>query len=955
MNRIYTLIIFFSLASLSGVAKVYQVSSDADWAQIQLMASNGYDFTGDIINLQKDVKTGGKIARFNGVLKGNNHTITAGGLVDELLADGEICDLTVYYPANLRSESKSPIGGIVNVCSGLINNCTSKVQIYQVVEDYYVIAGGIAGEVLPSGRVVFCRNEAAVTGSVTDIERVYFPRVGGVVGWNKGLVAASTNTGVIKATTYCTLMLGGVVGHSDGSTSIVEGCTNHGRVQGNITRTETSAYINGRVGGVVGYAQNSQIIAECLNSGYITTNVDHVGGVLGVGASTSLVNCANSGEVLNQQSFYYSCAGGICSLFGGKSTAESVFLNCVNTGKVRALTGLQFIATAGGVCPNLENCSYGNTLNFGAVSAEGKDEFVIQNVAQDRCEVINIAKNIDEANNYVRTSHSDASLPWLLEFKGSDISTTLSGEMLQATISYPGMVESFFDGTLARTATVALTIDGKILHNAAINNNYVSFSNLTPNADCLVEWLDNAGNVLFRKHRRTKELKFTTTVSDICSTSASVITECNMKGLTIISLSYTFGNGIGLLESIDADSRFSASLTGLAENTSHFVMPVIRLSSGQDINGSPVNFTTLRLQPRYEKIEVGTDWVKLKLLNREELKHGGINEFGPSSYFMDNGEPTLYYMQNDDDEILLPDLKTRTQSDVNRYQRIGTFIYRNGKKEIGEEIMKISLPFNAMDPIPLYVSPTSAMVRGVCPAFYLYPSRLNILHIADEEIQEYESATQILTQSCYAVFPYVLGDTYYVALEAAKNDYSWYNSTISPRIEVDLSQINCTQVPPYILMPQVSKDRKYLTGKYVKGEGDWTFYWEYKASDADKWIRRTITGTSVPQYLCNDIPQGEIYYIRFSAENGSIKLSSRTVAAQSDGYLYYLGPTADEQLSTKIDKMVVDTSELDDITRFYDIKGAFLTAGVAENIIPTLKPGFYILRNGSFARKLFIK
>lgn len=939
-------------------AEEYTISNEADWAIIKIKASGGHDFSGDIITLNTDIKSGGKLDCFNGILNGNNHTITSAGLIGKLLQEGEIHNLTVYFPANIRTESDNPIGGIADICHGLIHSCTAKVPIYQVIEGKHVIAGGVAGEVSATGRITLSHNEAAITGYVVDEERVYFSRVGGIAGWNHGLVAGCTNSATIKGTSYSTLMLGGIVGHADGTTSRVEGCTNKGRVQGTITRTESSANIYGRVGGVVGYAQNSEIISECFNSGYITTNVDNIGGILGVGVNTSLVNCANSGEVLNQQSYYYSCAGGICSSFKGDGIDKSLFLNCVNTGKVTSLTNPQFTATAGGICPNLYDCSFGNTLNFGTVGAEGKTKFMYDNICQERCSALHIAKTVSEANAYAKSSHLDKTRPWLLSWIGTNTSTTLSGQILQATSSFPGMIESYFGGSLATTAKLVATPTDGIVSSCLTHDRSCFITGLKPDTDYCIEWINTSGQALYRKNMHTQKLVFSTTISNIKSTSAFIQTDCETKGLPVASRGYTFGNGIGLISTIDADQDFKALLSNLSEDTQHFAIPTLHLASGEEIEGPTIYFETLRLQPIYDKIAVGPDWIKFRLLNQAELSEAGIENFGLSSHFMDNGAPTLRYLNGASDTIVLPDLKTRTSTgggqSYPQKQRIGTFIYRNDIREDSEETTIVDLLHETMDTTVLAVSPNAVMVRGACDGFSLFLNRLNILHTSNTQTQEYADVTNTLKQIYYAVFPYKAGDAYLVGLEHARNDYSWSQSTTTPRIEVDLSKITCPIVPPYLLMPQIISGKKpYLEGIYVRGEVDWDFYFEYRDDLASEWIRANSTSTP-PRFSLGDLPPGKDYHVRLSASNGNYKLSSRTACVSNVGLKYYLPPTSDEKLHSGIENTIMD-AQSDMPTYIYNLSGRLIGNGSSDGIIPHLKGGIYIIRRGATAKKIFVK
>ncbi|NMP36587.1 MAG: hypothetical protein GX051_00465 [Clostridiales bacterium] len=235
--------------------------------------------------------------KYNGIFDGNGKSVC--GLY---INDGE-------------SDNK----GVFGISDGTIKNLN--VESGFLCGLYYV--GGVCG--YNSGMLTGCTNSGVVmTG---------YNAVGGVCGYNAGTLTDCTNSSVVTSL-YTS---GGVCGNNYQGT--VSQCTNSGAVTGNFS-----------VGGVCG--SNNGTTSKCTNSGAVT-GLNYVGGVCGWNYGT-ISECANSGAVTGN-----STAGGICGKCGDDSSAPTVPGNvsyCYNTGKTNR-AGIVGYVLAG----DIRSCYYLST------------------------------------------------------------------------------------------------------------------------------------------------------------------------------------------------------------------------------------------------------------------------------------------------------------------------------------------------------------------------------------------------------------------------------------------------------------------------------------------------------------------------------------------------------------------------------------------------------------------
>ena len=184
------------------------------------------------------------------------------------------------------------VGGIVGNlnCGSKAVTAADLINTGNVLAEKYEVGGifGYANASQANSIIKHCTSTASITGAET---------VGGLIGRtniaikdcsNEGSTVTATNWHTDGGTDY--VWLGGYVG--DGYK--VTGCTNNS----DITYAGTGIY----VGGIIGYATGE--IQDCSNSGNISSNTSHIGGVAGcVQSSVALTfkNLKNTGDISGKQ------------------------------------------------------------------------------------------------------------------------------------------------------------------------------------------------------------------------------------------------------------------------------------------------------------------------------------------------------------------------------------------------------------------------------------------------------------------------------------------------------------------------------------------------------------------------------------------------------------------------------------------------------------------------------
>lgn len=354
-------------------ANPYVISNLGEWGAFVASVNLGNPYSGKFVKMDIDIEDPATTpvghyyaednqAPFAGVFQGNNHTINVAldgddlesqsyvalfGVVDE---GAEIRDITVKGAVKATGDYTA---GIIGYARGSeqnpvkINNCKSEVVVTS--------AGDYVGGVAAYGsytEVEGCSNTGNLTGDNT---------VAGVLGYGfHSLVKGGINSGEIKAT-------------KEGATAMYY----HGGSAYVIENATASSTFNNGVGGVVGYAQNTDLY-DCSNSGNVTAFMK-VGGVVGQGYWSTIKNATNTGNVEgtgqlgvradSQVGFQWgSVAGGIVGWINTVATVT----DCNNSGNVTSKGG------NGGIVGHIttQNNTYSypkiiNCVNTGKIISDG--------------------------------------------------------------------------------------------------------------------------------------------------------------------------------------------------------------------------------------------------------------------------------------------------------------------------------------------------------------------------------------------------------------------------------------------------------------------------------------------------------------------------------------------------------------------------------------------------------
>ncbi len=308
-------------------ANAYQINTAQDLMQLAVNVNNGEAYEGKyfILNVDVDLNNntsftsiGNDINPFSGSFDGNSHSILNISINNDAVEYGAL------------------FGYVTNTISNL--TVTGSISAFRYV-------GGIVAYVNSTGNVLNCVNKVSVSGltvnSTVTVDAITDGCVGGVVGYNGGIVQDCTNTGLVSGV-YSSI--GGIVGFND-TNATVNICTNQGEVNCNenvngiggiagtnnatVTDCKNSGQITGlkTSAGIVGI--NNDFVTKCSNSGTITCGNSYAG-IVGLNNKT-VSYCYNKGEIIKIDSGSQCYAGGVVGNNGGDGSSISY---CFNMGNV---------------------------------------------------------------------------------------------------------------------------------------------------------------------------------------------------------------------------------------------------------------------------------------------------------------------------------------------------------------------------------------------------------------------------------------------------------------------------------------------------------------------------------------------------------------------------------------------------------------------------------------------
>ena len=290
------------------------------------------------------------IADYDGILDGNDHTIS--GLTKPLISalSGTVSDLTLNSTLNITT-AMSHIGILACTAnSATISGCVTDGSVTfnctSGVNGNITVAGMVAS--IDGGTMTNCENKASVTNATaTGYTSTGIITVGGLTGYAESVTFSKcinrgdvTNTGVAgSGDTYC--RVGGLVGWADGVDLSAAGDDkniNYGDV------TESSDSKDSAFAGVVAYAEGTvSNLSNCRNEGDVTIGGSKtyifLGGIAGAFANASVIdNTYNSGDITASgatmaKSGYMRCGGIVGGWFKSACTSQTI-TGCINNGSI---------------------------------------------------------------------------------------------------------------------------------------------------------------------------------------------------------------------------------------------------------------------------------------------------------------------------------------------------------------------------------------------------------------------------------------------------------------------------------------------------------------------------------------------------------------------------------------------------------------------------------------------
>lgn len=632
MNKYATTLLLIITLLLICPAKVLSYSYDTQWYEnpvrnhyYEIKSAEEYQglvklanvdmvlFTSDTISIQADLDLSSQqsINEFNGVLLGNNHTISnlSNTLISKLNTHGLIEGVILDATCNI---SAGPIvGALVSECRGTIKNCTNYANVEGVGDIPFV--GGICGE-LSNGRVMGCTNYGNVEGRMVG-NKLTVLRTGGICGQinNNSLVIGCCNMGNVEATAHAYINVGGITGDCQDASKI-ENCVNRGNVSSSVsTGSVSSSSVIQYTGGISGQAQGYSILDLCVNYGSITNNTKYVSGIIGHAGYASIYNCSNYGNVTSTQDFYFSCACGICSYFVGNSEGDRVeFLNCINTGVISSNSKYD-IATAAGICNSIEYANVANLISFGSVSATalGSTSFEIQQYEMVGCNELSAPTSYDEANAFIDNYAGNRLLAyWQQDANGNVALSKLFSHNVEvyAGCAYVNCYPEYKDYSIKYASAGA--------ESCQTFSSGIALENLNPDTEYQYEISDgtNVVNGVFR----TNPINVTLTLSDVRFTSVNAAVVIDAKGI----IPEEYGVKYRLTE--EREWRYckfdtpTTMLHNLKDSSVYDIKPYI-VFRGVEYEGDFANFTTLELIPSLEQIDATSSTFTFKTLNIDDL------------------------------------------------------------------------------------------------------------------------------------------------------------------------------------------------------------------------------------------------------------------------------------------------------------------------------------------------
>ncbi len=294
------------------------------------------------------------VAEFDGIINGNNHTISGltKPLIDEL--SGTVSDLTLNSTLSI-TEAMNNIGTLACTASNAtISGCVTNGSVSLNCESKVtgsISLGGMVG-LANNCSLTSCVNNASVANASGASVGIF---VGGLVGQSVtstyvtcSNTGAVSNAGLADDSTFCVdVAIGGLVGYLNGNNTLTGTSNAYNSNSGTVTETSTSTYVG--MGGIAGINRGSgtdMAYVKNLDNGDIlyegnTRAKSYVGGVLGCADEVCTMDYASNAGDLSFRSLTISKQVWVGGVLGGFNTdntttkaADVTFTGLENSGDI---------------------------------------------------------------------------------------------------------------------------------------------------------------------------------------------------------------------------------------------------------------------------------------------------------------------------------------------------------------------------------------------------------------------------------------------------------------------------------------------------------------------------------------------------------------------------------------------------------------------------------------------
>lgn len=619
----------------------YLLNNSDEFSEFLNLVTQGKSFENDTIIICQDMDfphVSTASGNFKGTIDGQNHKISGVSRCLFYRNDGTIMNL------NLTSGSISGSADVAAICIknyGSITGCSSSVNVSGSSQDYMYV-GGICS--YNYGDIVDCINKGSVTCSLGAWSKTV-TRCGGIAAYSRGKgIIYCQNIGTIATHGVYSSLTGGISG--DLQNGKIIGCTNRGKIVSNIRSATMSDHVTADyklqyTGGITGQAQINSVINRCRNYGVVSSNFQYVGGIAGQISRTSIYNVVNYGNIISTDGWGYACAAGITGYSHG-TYDYYYFYNCINHGNISA-TAHYDIATSAGISMELTKCYVANCYSDGSVSSTilggtGNSAFQISQYEYDDCQIMNNAKGVAEANEFISgTQDLDCNLlTWIIQDNKVDF--------MDSFLSYP--IPSHGDCSFyvfpKDSRIYELTITGGVCLNGnnGQGNSPMKIKGLQPGSKYSYTLRDNSGEFTDYGKFSTLSPTFAFSVSDVHYDQLTIHHSYGAQGLDSYSCNLKISN-LNTSEFNMVNLNDTVSVLNQFDEETSYALQLKYSLNGKEYSGKIINVTTKTISPEFSLIKSTPYSLRLKCDNYDELKVYNPRIYIESPQFFDYGNPTL--------------------------------------------------------------------------------------------------------------------------------------------------------------------------------------------------------------------------------------------------------------------------------------------------------------------------